>query len=87
VLLAENAREYLLGMTSTPRYFAPVRDVEQASVGIAAWWIERWLSHRVDSDEVLQRAGQHDLTHPVRHGARVTLPDVHISDAATRDIA
>lgn len=86
VVLAENAREYLLGMTRTPRYLAPIREVEAASAGIAAWWIERWLSNRVDSEEVLQRVSENDLTHPVRHGARVNLPDVTISSDAATDI-
>jgi hypothetical protein len=75
VLLAENAREYLLGMATRPIYIAPVRQVLAASSGIASWWIERWVSNRIESDEVVDQVRAHEGTHPVRHGARVRLPE------------
>jgi hypothetical protein len=31
----------------------------------------RWLTERIQSDEVLARVAQHTLVHPIRHGARV----------------
>jgi hypothetical protein len=81
VLLAENARKYLLGMAGRPRYIVPVRQVEAATREIGKWWIERWLSNRIESDEVLERVEGHDGTHPVRHGARVVLPQMMVVDA------
>jgi len=38
--------------------------------------VERWLIPRLSSADVVGRVRQHTLTRPVRHGARVALPQV-----------
>jgi len=75
IQLAQNTREYLLGMAKTPKYLAPLRRVSEASSNIAQFWGERWLDARVEAVEVREGVRRHDLTCPVRHGARVVLPD------------
>ncbi len=73
VSLVENLNSYLLGMNSRPRYLirtALPDDVKR----ITAWWAERWLLRRLESDEVLSRVANHSNERPVGHGARVPLP-------------
>lgn len=73
VPLISNLRDYLLGMVKRPKYISGLKGAE-ASAAIAAWWRERWLLKRIESDEVLSAVEQHTLTSPIRHGARVQLP-------------
>lgn len=73
VPLIANYRDYLLGIDPTPRYlFAPRGAAGTAAV--AEWWRERWVSKRIDSDDVLAAVAAHGMTWPIRHGARVPLP-------------
>lgn len=74
ISLAENTREYLLGLASEPRYLVPIRRVDEASSQIAQWWAERWLNNRIELAEVLHQVRSHRLIHPIQHGARVSLP-------------
>ena len=74
VALAENFREYLLGLDETPRYHIPPGgDSRAATEAIASWWRERWLAMRA-RPEILARVAQHTLVRPIQHGARVVLP-------------
>ena len=72
IALASNFREILLGLQSRPRYVVPNR--RDASAGIVDFWRTRWLTKRVQSEEVLRAIATHALTSPVQHGARVPLP-------------
>lgn len=73
VPLIANYRDYLLGIDPAPRYvFA--RCGSEGTASIAEWWRERWVSKRIDSDDVLAAITSHGMTWPVRHGARVPLP-------------
>jgi hypothetical protein len=74
VALAENTRDVLLGRASRARYIVPLRP--EGTVAIVAFWRRRWLSPRVERPDVLECVASHDLTYPVRHGARVLLPGV-----------
>ncbi len=76
VPLVRNLREFLLGMDSKPEYMFDLCAPGRSTGEIGSWWIERWLSKRIESDEVLSRVEQHTLIHPIRHGARVVLPRV-----------
>lgn len=74
VALSQNLLRYLLGLDRTPRYpFTPSakNDVEQVS----SWWMKRWLAGRIESDVCLEGVAAHSLQRPVRHGARVVLPE------------
>jgi hypothetical protein len=74
VRLVHNLSDYLLGLDSQPRYRISLTHPEAASEQIAAWWRERWLRHRILSDEVLEEVSRHTLVHPICHGARVSAP-------------
>jgi hypothetical protein len=73
VRLVHNLSDYLLGLESQARYLTPPNH-PGASERIAAWWRERWLRHRILSDEVLKEVSRHTLVHPICHGARVSPP-------------
>jgi len=61
-------------MDDKPDYVFSVCGAE-ASLAIADWWRERWLMGRIDQERVLEEVAAHTLIRPVRHGARVKLPD------------
>jgi hypothetical protein len=74
VVLAHNAREYLLGRERTPKFILTPKDARAFSGHVARWWLMRWVVPRLASDAILARVARHTLIHPVRHGARVELP-------------
>ncbi len=75
VALAEQFREVLLGQRrNKARYFLPFEHAAGVTAQIADCWIDRWLSHRIESDEVLDEVCRHTLVYPITHGARVELP-------------
>jgi hypothetical protein len=79
ISLVDNLLPYLLGVDRRPSYLfrrAGVGDVE----AISTWWMRRWLAHRIQSQDVLRAAEQHQLARPVQHGARVTLPATPVDD-------
>lgn len=79
VSLVTNLRDYLLGVNRKPRYpWSLDNDSDIARIG--DWWRRRWLSHRIQSETVLESLADHQLTRPVRHGARVDLPAVDNDD-------
>jgi hypothetical protein len=75
VALAENLEDYLLGIDKQPRYLFG-RSSRGDGAAIADWWRDRWLARRIKSDKVLSEVASHRNARPVRHGARVVLPDV-----------
>ena len=76
VSLASNALEYLLGMHPEPIYLIPIEDTKRQTDQIAEWWTERWLSTRIQREDVLTQVENETLVHPIRHAARVRLPDI-----------
>jgi hypothetical protein len=72
----QNLREYLLGIDAQPKYLLPQRNPEAVMRHIVRWWIERWVTKRLDREDALERMAAHTLVHPIRHGARVLLPRV-----------
>lgn len=74
VSLVDNLLPYLLGVDKEPRYLFRHAMIDDTRL-ITDWWYERWLSKRILSDEILESIQKHSLDRPVRHGARVTLPD------------
>ncbi len=78
VALARNIREYLLGMDEAPDYICSLKDSRSSTKVIADWWIERWLSRRIDSDAVLDEVARHTTVRDGRyllHGACLRLPE------------
>jgi hypothetical protein len=74
VPLAANFRDVLLGRDAMPEYLIP--DAADASERIASFWRRRWLSARIEADEVRAEVARHSLAYPVSHGARVAVPRV-----------
>jgi hypothetical protein len=75
VALADQFRDVLLGRrVNKPRYFFPFEDSAGVTRSIAEFWIRRWLSRRIERDEVLSDVEKQTLVYPVEHGARVELP-------------
>lgn len=72
VALARNVTEYLLGVDSKPRYCFGDDMPSATTDQIAGWWRDRWLVRRAQRKDILERIEQHNLIHPIRHGARVT---------------
>ena len=75
--LARNLREYLLGMDGEPDYIFTQDNPRAGSEAISAWWVERWLSRRIESDDVLGEVARHTLVRDGRypmHGACVRPP-------------
>ena len=76
VPVIRNLRKFLLGMDDEPEYIFDLENPERSSGEIGRWWTERWLTKRIESDDILARLEQHTLISPVRHGARVVLPRI-----------
>jgi len=73
VKLAKNLDRYLLGLDAQPGWvFDPER---QAVRDVARWWIARWGAGRAKRDDVLELIEREGLAHPIRHHARVQLPE------------
>ncbi len=78
VPLARNLREYLLGMDEAPDYIFAVGDPRAGTEAISEWWMERWLSRRIESDDVLDAVARHTTVRDGRyllHGACVRPPE------------
>jgi hypothetical protein len=74
VRLASNVHKYLLGIDKRPQYLFPQENAAAFTATITRWWCQRWLLHRIERDDVLDRVAQHNFVYPIRHGARVILP-------------
>ena len=75
--LIDRPRRYLLGLERRPEYILPEgSNVSDGSNCIAGWWRRRWLANRVTRPGLIGELQQHTLVRPVRHGARVKLPEV-----------
>jgi hypothetical protein len=74
--LVNNPRRYLLGMDGVPEYIIPSDESPSlATESISAWWLGRWVQPRIARQEVLDRIRPVSLARPVRHPARVDLPE------------
>lgn len=78
ISLVDNLLPYLLGIDTKPNY--KYRRRSSGGMGdvdaISEWWMRRWLSVRMKSQEVLNSVSEHRSIRPVRHGARVPLPPI-----------
>jgi hypothetical protein len=73
VRLAKNLDHYLLGLDAQPEWvFDPEREAAQ---DVARWWIERWGNARARREDVRDGIAREGLAHPIRHHARVELPE------------
>ncbi|MGQ0502081.1 MAG: Druantia anti-phage system protein DruA [Panacagrimonas sp.] len=74
VKLATNVDRYLLGMDPQPEWIFDLDCRDTTRVG--AWWVERWATQRVKKDEIVSALLQETLAHPIKHRARVRLPEM-----------
>lgn len=77
VALAEQFRDLLLGRRrNRARYYLPFDDPPAVTSQIADCWMNRWLSHRIENDDVLAEVAGQTMVYPITHGARVELPTI-----------
>lgn len=87
IALAEQFREVLLGQrVNKPRYFFPFDDSASVTRGIADYWIKRWLSRRIEREDVLGQVERNTLVYPIKHGARVELPPLGTMELTLFDL-
>ena len=72
--LASNMEQILLGQQKRPKYFLPTSKPKLRTSQLADFWRQRWLSMRIKSEEILDKVSDHQLSYPIKHGARVILP-------------
>lgn len=58
--LAENTKEYLLGIDDDPEYYWPSEDPEQEQQKIYQHWIDRWASMRAQKPDILEKIREFD---------------------------
>jgi len=73
VPLAANLRDFALGIDKEPEYLLDP-DLPDSDDRVAAWWMERWALRRAEQPAVLEAMRSNTLVRPIRHGARVRLP-------------
>lgn len=86
VKLAENLRDYSLGIDSDPVYLLDP-DQTDSNESVAKWWFDRWGQRRASQEAVQEAMRAHRLTRPVQHGARVHLPVEESTSAVGDDTA
>jgi hypothetical protein len=79
VNLVTNLLPYLLGVDEEPKYIFR-RGIRDDARKITDWWYERWLVKRIRSTDIIAKVASHTLIRPVRHGARVVLPEIEPTD-------
>jgi hypothetical protein len=72
--LVRNVTAYSLGIDEDPDYLLDP-ELDGADTQVANWWIDRWCRRRAAQDAVLESMKEHRLVRPVKHGARVPLPE------------
>lgn len=75
--LAANFRDVLVEKAATADYLIPGDSPGDKTGAIVDFWVERWLSGRVQKDRILEAVSGHTLAYPVDHGARVNLPNTY----------
>ncbi len=75
IALARNTRDYLLRLDDRPEYLFGCLGDDSHAPRIAEYWFERWAASRASDPAVLAAIRSHSTALPVRHGARVVLPE------------
>lgn len=74
VQLMSNAADYLLGLDSEPEWTIDPDDPNDIS-SLTKWWLQRWVVDRVAQTSRQTGLRSHSVSRPLRHGARVQMPD------------
>ena len=75
VPLATNFRDVLVGKAKRPKYLFGLGTPSEGTNALVDFWMSRWLIPRISRDGVLEAVRSHTLAYPIRHGARVPLPE------------
>ena len=75
VALAKNFSDVLLGIAKRRVPLVPAAPAGTVLKRLADYWTRRWLVKRIERPGVLDAVAGHTLIHPVKHGARVALPE------------
>jgi hypothetical protein len=75
VALAANFRDVLLGLAKRRVSLLPHAAPGVISKRIAQYWTRRWLARRIERPDVVDAVARHTMIHPIKHGARVVLPE------------
>ena len=73
VKLARNLDRYLLGMDESPDWI--IEPSRSSTAAVSEWWIRRWAEARAKRADVLAELKNEGLAYPIRHRARVRLPE------------
>jgi hypothetical protein len=73
VKLAENVDRYLLGIDAEPNWIFAWSG--QSTTEVSKWWSERWAQPRASRPDVIASLKHETLAYPIRHHARVRLPE------------
>jgi hypothetical protein len=71
-------RDYLLGIRAQPKYVFPKKASLFDADAIGHYWFERWVVNRLGRPGTLDALRRHNLVYPIRHGARLVLPDADL---------
>jgi len=74
VPLVSNLCDFSLGIDSEPGYLLDP-ELKDTDERVSAWWLDRWAMSRASQPRVQEQMRSHRLVLPIRHGARVQLPD------------
>jgi hypothetical protein len=75
VSLAENTSRFLSGFDRKIKFSLPQSHPSGRTADIGRYWSARWLKNRLQKPGILDDVASHRLTYPVRHGARVEVPN------------
>lgn len=75
ISLIHNLAEYLLGMDKKPKYVFDIKNPGWVEDALVNWWFSRWGIKRVTDQSAIDRILGNTLIRPIRHGARVELPE------------
>ena len=76
VILIENLHDYLLWKTKRPKYIFPQNAPKLMTKQIVHYWFNRWFVKRIKRDTVLERVGVNTHESPIKHGAKIQLPEI-----------
>lgn len=82
--LIANTSRYLLRLDEKPQYLFSPNEGQASTTKIARYWFERWAASRMQRHDSKERLFAHTLVRPVRHGARVVLPEDETDQLAFR---
>lgn len=69
--LISNLQKYLLGVSVKAKFVYSLRNKKIFSGLVVAWWVKKWMSRRMNRQDILHRVKNETHTYPNRHGARV----------------